>query len=74
MKADVKPTSIDSFSKVLKHFESQGFSEEDVLTLLQKKTKPRQTITSVRATIDAIKTFEKQIERAFKKFDKNEKG
>lgn len=67
MTQNVKPTSIDSFSKILKHFESQGFSEDNILTLLQKETKPRQTITSVRATINAIKTFEKQIEKALTK-------
>ena len=60
----LKPASLDSFSKVLEHFEAQGFSEDDIITLIHKKTRPKIPITAVRATIAAIKAFEKQIEKA----------
>lgn len=60
----VKPMLIDSFSKVLDYFKKQGFNESDILFLIQKRTRPKQNITSIRATIEAVKIFEKQIERA----------
>jgi len=60
----VKPGSIDSFSKVLEHFEKQGFSEDDIITLIHKKTRPKISITAVRATIAAIRVFERQIEKS----------
>lgn len=58
-----KPQIIDTFNKMYDHMKSFGLSEDDIILLIQKRTKPKVKLTDIRLTIQAIKTFEKQIER-----------
>lgn len=59
-----KPTVIDSFYKMYDHMKKFGLSEDDIVLLIQKRTNPRVNITDIRATLKAIKAFEKQIEKS----------
>jgi uncharacterized protein Yka (UPF0111/DUF47 family) len=63
MKMSAKPKVIDSFYKMYDHLKKLGLSEDDVVLLIQKRTNPRVNLTDIRATINAIKAFEKQIDR-----------
>lgn len=64
MSGQVKPHLINSLYKIYEHLQKVGLSESDFVTLIQKRTNPRVKITDIRATLEAIKTFEKQIEKA----------
>ena len=64
-----KPSVITSFYEMYDHLRGQGLTEDDIILLIQKRTKPKVNITEIRSTIEAIKTFEKQIEKALSKED-----
>jgi len=49
------------------HLKKLGLTENDIIHLLQKRTNPRVPIKDIKATIDAIKVFEKQIDRMSQK-------
>lgn len=59
----VKPKLIDSFNKMFSHLKKLGLHQNDIVLLLQRRTNPRVSIKDIRATIEAIKAFEKQIDR-----------
>lgn len=58
-----KPKIINSFYKMFEHLKGLGLNENDVIYLLQKRTKPKVSIKDIRATIEAIRAFESQINK-----------
>jgi len=68
MEVNIKPSVIRSFYEIETELRKYGFKEQDILIMLQDRTKPKMSLTNIRNMYCAIKQFEKDFQKLREKF------
>lgn len=54
----ILPSVIPSIYEVERRLRSYGLSERDIIVLIQRRTRPKQSVTAIKATLKALREIE----------------